>query len=153
MSVIRRSHRRDLRRNERGQAIVEMALALPLLVGLILGVIEIGRYADLAIVVADAARTGAVYGAQNLAAAGDQDGNIELAAQTDANLSPPTDLHVTPAVGLLPSGGNLVTPCTAVSDTGNPLPYVIVRTQYTTQFLFSSSQFTVRGCAQMQVAQ
>ena len=56
---------------ERGQAIVEMALALPLLVGLLLGVIEIGRYAYLAIIVADAARTGAVYGAQNLVAAVD----------------------------------------------------------------------------------
>jgi len=50
----------------RGQAIVEMALALPLLVALLLGVIEIGRYAYLAIVVADASRTGAdpVYGSR-----------------------------------------------------------------------------------------
>lgn len=134
---------------ERGQAIVEMALALPLLVALLLGVIEIGRYAYLAIIVADAARTGAVYGAQNLVTAIDPT-DIQTAAQTDANLG--TSLSATSAEGPLPGGA--VIPCTAVgSDTNNPHPYVVVNTTYTTQFLFSPAQFTLHGCAQMQVAQ
>lgn len=148
---------RKLQRAERGQALIEMALVAPLLIILLLGIIEVGRYAELAIVVSDAARTGAVYGAQNLGAAVDTNG-ITNAAQADANLGVNSqganNLTVTPSAGLLPSGvANPPSPCTAVTDTGTPLPYVIVRTQYTTNSLFTGTQHTFNGCAQMQVAQ
>jgi hypothetical protein len=115
-----------------------------------LGIIEVGRYAELAIVVADAARTGAVYGAQNLGAAVDTNG-IASAAQSDAGLSTMTVKST--SVLLPPSPANPPFPCTAVSDSGTPLPYVIVTTTYKADSLFTSQQYTFNGCAQMQVAQ
>jgi Flp pilus assembly protein TadG len=146
-----------LKNAERGQALLETALVAPLLIILLLGIIEVGRYAELAIVVSDAARTGAVYGAQNLAAAVDTKG-ITIAAQADANLGVngqgANDLTVTPSAGLLGSGAaNPPSPCTTITDAGTPLPYVIVRTSYTANSLFTSKQYTFNGCAQMQVAQ
>lgn len=55
------------RRRQSGQALLEMALMTPLLLALALGVIELGRYAYIAILVGSAARAGAMYGAQGLA--------------------------------------------------------------------------------------
>jgi len=148
------SKTRSLQRAEHGQALIEMALVAPLLIVLLLGIIEIGRYAELAIVVSNSARTGAVYGAQNLATAANVSASelaIQNAAQNDANLG--TNLVVTPFSELLPDASPEIPPCTVTSDTGNPVPYVIVRTSYTAQSLFSSKQYTFQGCAQMQVAQ
>lgn len=51
---------------ERGQAMLEVALLLPMLLILALGVIELGRYAYIGILVGNAARAGAAYGAQSL---------------------------------------------------------------------------------------
>jgi Flp pilus assembly protein TadG len=56
--------RMNLRRQS-GQALVEMAFVVPLLLLLALGVIEVGRYAYIAILVGNAARAGADYGAQS----------------------------------------------------------------------------------------
>jgi Flp pilus assembly protein TadG len=135
---------------ERGQALIEMALVTPLLIALLLGIIEVGRYAELSIVVADSARTGAIYGAQNLVTAVDTVG-IQNAAQNDANLG--ANLIVSSTSGLLPSTQLSSLACTVTSDSGSPSPYVIVRTNFTTNSLFTSRQFTFQGCAQMQVAQ
>lgn len=49
-------------RSESGQSLVELALVTPLLLLLALGVIEMGRYAYISIVVGNAARAGASYG-------------------------------------------------------------------------------------------
>jgi Flp pilus assembly protein TadG len=56
---------RRARGSESGQSLVEVALMLPFLLLLALGVIEIGRYAYASILVANAARAGAAYGSQN----------------------------------------------------------------------------------------
>ena len=61
---------------------VEFAIALPMLLLLVLGVIEIGRYAYASILVGNAARAGAAYGAQNPNTAG-RPNNIIKAAQND----------------------------------------------------------------------
>lgn len=58
-------HRGDSR-SQRGQALLEMALVTPLLLALALGVIELGRYAYVAILVGNAAHVGAAYGAQGV---------------------------------------------------------------------------------------
>jgi Flp pilus assembly protein TadG len=52
---------------EAGQSLLEIALVTPLVLALALGVIELGRYAYIAILVGSAARAGAAYGAQTLA--------------------------------------------------------------------------------------
>ena len=72
-------------RGERGTSLLEFALVLPILLLLLLGVIEIGRYAEMSIQVASAARAGAQYGAQNLATAADSPG-IQTAALRDSQV-------------------------------------------------------------------
>jgi Flp pilus assembly protein TadG len=52
-------------RLQSGQALIELAFVLPMILVLALGVIEIGRYAYIAILVGNAARAGADYGAQS----------------------------------------------------------------------------------------
>lgn len=75
------------RRDDRGQALVETALVLPLLFLLLLGAAELGRVAYAAIEISNAARAGAQYGSQDAGTMGDTNG-ITTAAQNDAsNLS------------------------------------------------------------------
>lgn len=68
--------------SQRGQALMEMALVTPLLLAMALGVIELGRYAYVSILVGSAARAGAVYGAQSVVTAADVPG-IQQAADND----------------------------------------------------------------------
>lgn len=71
---------------QRGAALVEFALVLPLLMLLLLGGVEIGRYAYFAIQVGNAARAGVQYAAQNPVTALDTNG-ITSAAQADGATS------------------------------------------------------------------
>lgn len=70
------------RARQSGQALVELALALPILLLLALGVIELGRFAYISILVGNAAHAGAVYGSQSTASSGDTTG-IQNAAYFD----------------------------------------------------------------------
>ena len=69
-------------RAQRGQALMEFAILLPFMLVLALGLIEVGRYAYISILVGNAARAGAAYGARGLLQAGDQTG-ISTAALND----------------------------------------------------------------------
>jgi Flp pilus assembly protein TadG len=69
-------------RSQCGQAIIELALVLPILLALTLGGIEMGRYAYIGILIGNAARAGAAYGAQSNAQSIDTNG-IANAAQYD----------------------------------------------------------------------
>jgi Flp pilus assembly protein TadG len=74
---------RSLRkRSERGQSLVEVALLTPLLLAVLTGTIEMGRYAYMSILVGNAARAGAAYGAQSLPLSVDVTG-IQTAANND----------------------------------------------------------------------
>jgi Flp pilus assembly protein TadG len=68
---------------ERGQSVVEIAMLTPLLLLLLVGTIEIGRFAYYGIEVSNAARAGVQYGAQSLADSRDV-GGITQAAKNDA---------------------------------------------------------------------
>jgi Flp pilus assembly protein TadG len=70
------------RRSQTGQTLLEVALLTPLLLFLLLGIIEIGRYAYIAILVGNAARAGAGYGSQCLPQSVDAAG-ITTAADND----------------------------------------------------------------------
>ena len=61
-------------RNDSGQTLIEVALLLPLLLLLLVGTIEIGRFAYYAILVANSARAGAQYGSQSLVTSADTTG-------------------------------------------------------------------------------
>jgi Flp pilus assembly protein TadG len=68
---------------ERGSSIIELALGVPVLVGLALGASEFARVEYASIEVSNAALAGVQYGGQNVTAAADTTG-IQTAAQTDA---------------------------------------------------------------------
>lgn len=87
-------------RNQRGSSLVELALLLPVLTLVAFGVIEVGRYAEFSITVANAARAGLQYGIQSFNNANDQAG-IRNAASYDA---PNTNLQVNPALVCYCSG-------------------------------------------------
>jgi Flp pilus assembly protein TadG len=74
--------RAALSRSQSGQALIELAFVVPLLLTLVLGVIEIGRYAYIAILIGNAAHAGAKYGAQGHQQSDDTAG-IQNAAQYD----------------------------------------------------------------------
>jgi Flp pilus assembly protein TadG len=70
-------------RSDAGTSVLELALLTPVMLVLLLGIIDVGRYAQLSILVTDAARAGGQYGAQSLVTAADSTG-IENAAVEDA---------------------------------------------------------------------
>ncbi len=81
-----------------GQSILEFAFLLPVLCLLLLGIIEVGRYAYISILVGNAARAGVAYGAQDRMSAANSAG-IVTAARNDfqSNGQDPSTLAVTPA--------------------------------------------------------
>ncbi len=66
-------------RSEQGQAMVEVALGMPLLFLLMLGAVEFGRLAFAAIEISSSAKAAAQYGAQNHATALDRPGMLRAA--------------------------------------------------------------------------
>ena len=75
---------RKLFRAQSGAAIVEFALVAPVLIFLVIGLIEIGRFMFFGIVAAHAAEAGAQYASQSLANAYNGDG-ITSAANADSS--------------------------------------------------------------------
>jgi Flp pilus assembly protein TadG len=78
--VLRRQPRIFARQS--GQSLLEVALMLPFLLLLLIGVIEMGRYAYISILIGNAARAGAAYGVQSNAQSVDTLG-IKNAAVND----------------------------------------------------------------------
>jgi Flp pilus assembly protein TadG len=147
----RSSLRLALARTQRGQSVLEMALVLPVLLLLLVGTIEIGRFAYYAIVVSNAARAGAQYGAQSLITSADVTG-IQTAAQNDglATLTvTPTQLCGCSATGL---GG-----CPTGGFCANPLVYVEVTASGTFKSLFAypgiPRSMTLSSTVKMRVTQ
>jgi Flp pilus assembly protein TadG len=128
-------HRTTRRVTQSGQALLEVALVTPLLLLLAVGIIEISRYAYYSILVADAARAGAQYGAQNLATAADTAG-IRTAAENDGqNLS---ELTVTSRTQCGCTGSSIgdTCPATACASPNHALVYVKVTVTGTFNSLF-----------------
>jgi len=71
-----------IRHSQSGQSLLELAFLVPMLLLLALGVIEVGRYAYIGILVGNAARAGTAYGAQSLPQSVDTAG-ISNAASND----------------------------------------------------------------------
>ena len=70
-------------RGDAGAALVEMTIVAPLLILLLIGIVEVARYATFAIMVGNAARAGVQYGAQSMVLALDSSG-MQNAAKNDA---------------------------------------------------------------------
>lgn len=99
--------------SECGQSLVEMALLTPVLLALLIGGIELGRYAYIAILVGNAARAGAAYGAEHLGNSTDT-ASIQAAADNDfqSNGQNVNTLTVTSTVSCGCDSGGTVSPDT-----------------------------------------
>jgi len=75
---------REILRSQSGQSLVELAFLTPVLRLLLIGTVEMGRYTSLSILVGNAARAGAAFGAQTPTTAADTAG-IRKAALADLN--------------------------------------------------------------------
>jgi Flp pilus assembly protein TadG len=71
---------------EGGSAILELALSLPILLALLVGIAEFGRFGFAAIEASNAAHAGVQYGAQNHATASDNAGMQQAAINDALNL-------------------------------------------------------------------
>src|SRR5580700_2499751 len=80
---------------EDGQTLLEVALLTPLLLLLLVGIFEVGRFAYYSIEVSNAARAAVQYGAQSLADARDTVGLKQAAMNDSPDVS---GLTVTPTV-------------------------------------------------------
>ena len=105
-------------RRQSGQSLLEVALMLPFLLLLLLGVIEVGRYAYIGILVGNAARAGAAYGAQSNPQAVDTTGITNASLNDFQSNGQGSNLTVTSAVTCgCDSGGVLTTAgCTPASN-------------------------------------
>lgn len=79
--------RRAPSRAENGSALAEMAIIAPLLVLLLIGLMEVGRFGNYTILVGNAARAGVQYGAQNLITADDTAGMQTSATNDGQNIT------------------------------------------------------------------
>ena len=78
---------RALLDSESGNSLVEFAILAPVMVLLLIGLVDVGRYMFYAILAANAARAGVAYGAQGLSTALDSAGMSNAALQDGQNLS------------------------------------------------------------------
>lgn len=141
---------------ERGQSLAEMALLTPLLLLLLVGTIEIGRFAYYGIEVASAARAGVQYGAQSLTDSSDLAG-ITLAARNDAPEVSSLSVTSQNRCACSNSPANYVGCPARGCALGHALVFLEVDTTAQIQPLFRypglPSTFTAEGQAIMRVAQ
>lgn len=99
--------------SECGQSLAEVALLTPVLLAMLIGGIELGRYAYIAILVGNAARAGAAYGAEHLGSSTDT-ASIQAAADNDfqSNGQNVNSLTVTSTVSCGCDSGGTVSPDT-----------------------------------------
>ena len=108
---------------------LELCLILPVLLLLILGTIEFGRAAYFDIEVADAARAGALYGAQSMADAADT-GAITQAVLNNAQDIPPAQTTITSSVSCTCPGSGTIEHAALRNALGcTPEVYVTVHVQ------------------------
>jgi Flp pilus assembly protein TadG len=131
-----------------GQALIETALSMSLLIALLLGVAEMGQLAYAAIEVANAARAGNAYATQAGCFALDTTG-IQTAAQNDApDLS---GLTATSSHSCVCSDGTSSTCANTDCSTSHIVETVTVKTQATINPIIHApglpSTFTLKGQA------
>jgi len=140
---------------QRGQSLAEIAMLTPFLLLLLVGAIEIGRFASYSIEVSDAARAAVQFGAQSLADSKDSSGLL-LAAQRDAPGVHRLTLSSRDYCACSESPATLVM-CPAKNCAGDPVVFIRVDTTATISPLFRypglPSTFSAHGHAVMRVAQ
>ena len=140
------------RAGRRGQAMTEFALATPLLTALLLGSIEVGRYARCSIIVHAAAEAGARYGAGSLIVAKDTTNMKALATADASNL---TGVSAGASQFCKCADGSTSTCLPTDCTSSHRLTYVTVTTTATFHPLFHypglSNAITINGASTMRV--
>jgi Flp pilus assembly protein TadG len=143
--------------SQAGVALVEFALVVPLLMLVLIGLIEVGRFTYYSILVANAARAGAAYGAQNDITALNNQGMQDAATKDGQSIS---QLQAVASQFCRCSDGTTESTIACVPLTTCPsgqhrLIYVQVNTSGTFDALFHypqlPSQFAVSSSAIMRV--
>jgi Flp pilus assembly protein TadG len=151
-------HRSAIKRlsAETGQTLLEVALLSPLLLVLAIGIIEVGRFAYYSIIVANAARAGAQYGAQNLLTAADTTG-IQTAAKNDGQSLAGLTVTSQQMCGCTGSTTSATCPATGCTSPNRALVYVEVSVSGTFNSLFRypglPASITCSSTDHMRVAQ
>lgn len=133
---------------------LEMSLLLPVFMILVIGVIDVGRYTQFSILVANAAHSGAVYGAQNLVDASDSTGIANVAVQDSGNTLQASNVTTTLLCGCSVQG--LAANSCPASCGATSLTYVQVQVQGTFQPVFGAYMglpTTVTKTAEMRVSE
>lgn len=164
-------------RDNRGAALVELAVTTPLFVLLMMGALELGRIAYFAIEVENAARAGASYGAVNIGNA-NLTTTIQQAAKNDApdvsdlivvspgslcvceTINPSTNApSFSPSSGTTSCTSSTITSCTADSSTSiqSVVEYVTVSTSASIDPLIHlpglPTTYTLSGYSAMRILQ
>lgn len=105
------------KRGQDGAALIEFALTTPLLMLLLMGLIEIGRFAYFSILVGNAAHAGAFYGSQSILTANDTTG-IQNAVLNDGQNVSGLSASPAPTIFLQCWNGTTATATTASTCTG-----------------------------------
>jgi Flp pilus assembly protein TadG len=114
-------NRSNARRGESGTSLIEFAVTAPIVVFLLVGLIEIGRFMFFAILAANAARAGAQYGAQDLTTVYDTSGITTAALQDGQSLPNWTSSGGGITVQQLCAvSGGAPTPCATLGTSGPP---------------------------------
>ena len=128
-------------RRERGTAMVEFALVLPVFLLLLAGVLDYTMMMRTAIAVADAARAGAQFGSLNPANASNTVGIQTAAASAAPDV---TNLTATASKSCNCSGGAAVA-CNSTCPNGSVRVYVQVTVQATSSPIFSYTPLLYNG--------
>ncbi len=148
-----RTCRHHLKSEARGAAMVEFALAVPLLLLLTMGAIDFGRAFYQSVTISHAAETGAVYGAQNNITSGHDTEMVQRARDDAADVG--TVTVTSTRVCKCPNG--TVVDCVTGTCTGYGAPRVYVSCQVEknfnvlTNFPKIPDMFTVRRKVFMRV--
>jgi Flp pilus assembly protein TadG len=144
------------RPTQTGQSVLEFALLAPFLLLMLVGTIEIGRFAYFAIEATGAARAGVQYGAQSLMDSKDLAG-ITIAAQNDAPELKQLDVQAKNLCACSNDPSNYVGCPAKGCGTGHPVVFLEVDTTAQISSLFKypglPATFSANGKAIMRVAQ
>lgn len=142
---------------ESGQSLVEMALLTPVLLLLLVGIIEVGRFAYYSIEVTNAARAAVQYGAQSLASSKDIPGIQQAALRDASDVSGITFSPLPANLCACSETPSAYVACPALGCTGHQVVFLQVDTTANISPLFRypglPTTFTARGHALMRVAQ
>jgi Flp pilus assembly protein TadG len=124
---------------ESGQALVEAALCMPVLLLFLAGTIDLGRLYQFDLMLASSARAGAQYGSQNTTHAADLTGMEQAAVNDVPTVTATASSYYKCADGTAPSTSASLTMSGTASiscSANHPLLYVIVTTTATFKPIF-----------------